>query len=92
MQNTTKTATAVKKSNGIAKLFRRFLSPRKETPKNFNFVKEHQGTITFHNLGNGVYQCKFKSKKTGKTAFAFGKNFGRAYANMIEKFNLKYSA
>ena len=57
---------------------------------NFNFVKENKGSITFSKLETGAIKCNFKTKD-GKSAFAFGRNFRRAYTNMIGLYNLKYA-
>lgn len=82
MRNTTKTARQRRISN--------FLTTRKQTPKNFTFVREHLGSINFSRIET-IYRCDFKSRVTGRTAFAFGRNFQRAYTNMIGLYELKYS-
>lgn len=71
--------------------FSNFLANRKQTPKNFKFVKEHLGSVSFSRVGE-AFKCNFESKVTGRTAFAFGRNFRRAYTNMIGLYELKYSA
>lgn len=82
MRNTTTTLRQRRKSS--------FLNSRKETPKNFSFVRKHLGSVNFSRLGE-AYRCDFNSQRTGRTAFAYGKNFQRAYGNMIGLYNLKYS-
>lgn len=67
-----------------------FLNSRKETPKNFSFVRQHLGSVSFSKLEK-AYRCDFKSPVTGRTAFAYGRNFQRAYTNMIGLYELKYS-
>ena len=82
MQNTTKTKARKRRLSMLR-------ANEKPTPKNFSFVKEKQGSVSFFKIGDAI-KCNFKSRVTGNTAFAYGRNFGRAYTNMIILYNMKY--
>lgn len=79
------------RSTARKRRFSNFLAHKKNHPTNFDFVKQHLGSVSFSRVGD-AYKCQFQSKVTGRTAFAFGRNFRRAYTNMIGLYQLKYEA
>ena len=68
----------------------RLLSERPILSKNFDFLKENNGTISSSYMEAGIVKCLFSSYTTKRTAFAFGPTFDLAYVNMIKRFNEKY--
>lgn len=64
---------------------------KKSYPKTpFLFAKEQGGSLFAQRIETGAYLIKFSSKRTGRSAFAYGGTFEQAYYNMIRMFNLKY--
>ncbi|WP_139423361.1 hypothetical protein [Chryseobacterium mulctrae] len=68
----------------------RLLSERPILSKNFDFLKQNNGTISSSYMEAGIVKCLFSSYTTKRTAFAFGPTFDLAYVNMIKNFNEKY--
>ncbi|SDE69340.1 hypothetical protein [Riemerella columbipharyngis] len=60
--------------------------------KAFTFVKEKQGHLFAQRIETGAYKVEFRSKITGRSAFAYGASFEAAYHNMIRMYNLKHDA
>ena len=58
----------------------------------FQFVKDNKGSITTRMIETGAFKVSFSSDATGRTAFAYGKSFEKAYQNLIRNFNQKYLA
>ena len=58
----------------------------------FQFVKDNKGGITARMIETGAFKVSFSSDATGRTAFAYGKSFEKAYQNLIRNFNQKYLA
>lgn len=56
-----------------------------------NFLKQNQGGLTISKTENGATHIAFNSTTTGRTAFAYGKDFIRAYKKMVHLYNLKYA-
>ena len=60
-------------------------------PETFGFLRANKGSVTVHKMPIGTYKVSFNSKETGRTAFAYGKNFEKEYQNMIILFTIKYN-
>lgn len=90
MQNLTKNAKNRRESKFLGARRNSFLTKR-ISKLGFNFIKVNKGTVTVCKTPLGSYKATFSSKVTGKTAFAYGIDFGTAYQNMIRLFNLKYA-
>ena len=58
----------------------------------FQFVKDNKGSISARMIETGAFKVSFSSEATGRTAFAYGKSFEKAYQNLIRNFNQKYLA
>ena len=80
--------------------FNKFLGIRRKTrllierpilSKNFDFLKENNGTVSSSHMEAGIVKCTFNSYSTQRKAFAFGPTFDLAYVNMIKRFNEKYA-
>lgn len=56
-----------------------------------NFLKENKGALKISRTQDGAYQVAFNSPVTGRTSFAYGTDFKRAYNKMVFLYNLKYS-
>lgn len=56
-----------------------------------NFLKENKGALKISRTENGAYQVAFNSPATGRTSFAYGTDFIRAYNKMVFLYNLKYA-
>ncbi|WP_312355603.1 hypothetical protein [Empedobacter sp.] len=56
-----------------------------------NFLKENKGALKISRTQDGAYQVAFNSPVTGRTSFAYGENFKRAYNKMVFLYNLKYA-
>lgn len=88
-----------KTENTKNKSFSKFLGKRRQTrllserpilSKNFDFLKQNNGTISSTYMEAGIVKCMFSSYTTKRKAFAFGPTFDLAYVNMIKRFNEKY--
>ena len=60
--------------------------------KGSEFLKENKGALKISRTESGAYHIAFTSPATGRTSFAYGKNFKQAYGKMVINFTLKYSA
>lgn len=69
----------------------RLLLDRPVLAKNFDFLKQNNGTVSSTYMEAGIVKCTFYSYTTKKKTFAFGPTFDLAYVNMIKRFNEKYS-
>lgn len=56
-----------------------------------NFLKENKGALKISRTQDGAYQVAFNSPVTGRTSFAYGTDFIRAYNKMVFLYNLKYT-
>ena len=56
-----------------------------------NFLKENKGALKISRTQDGAYQVAFNSPATGRTSFAYGTDFIRAYNKMVFLYNLKYA-
>ncbi len=56
-----------------------------------NFLKENKGALKISRTQDGAYQVTFNSPATGRTSFAYGSDFKRAYNKMVFLYNLKYA-
>ena len=56
-----------------------------------NFLKENKGALKISRTQDGAYQVAFNSPVTGRTSFAYGTDFIRAYNKMVFLYNLKYA-
>lgn len=91
MSNKTKNAKNRRQSMFLGARRRFFLTKR--TPKlDFNFLRINFGSIIQTRMPWGAYRVTFSSRKTGRTAFAYGADFQTAYQNMIKLFYVKYPA
>jgi len=68
----------------------RILTEKPVLAKNFDFLKQNNGTVSSTYMEAGIVKCTFSSYTTKRKAFAFGPTFDLAYVNMIKKFNEKY--
>ena len=65
---------------------------RKTTKSNgTSFLKENKGALKISRTQDGAYQVAFNSPATGRTSFAYGTDFIRAYNKMVFLYNLKYA-
>ncbi|HAD79024.1 MAG TPA: hypothetical protein DCF99_05970 [Flavobacteriaceae bacterium] len=56
-----------------------------------NFLKENKGALTTSRTQDGACYVSFASPSTGRTSFAYGSDFKRAYNKMVFLYNLKYA-
>lgn len=90
MRHSTVTAKNRRESRFLGQRRISFLS-RRNSKQNFNFIKINKGSVSVCCMPWGAYKASFSSKSTGRTAFAYGADFGNAYKNLVRLFNLKYS-
>lgn len=89
-----KKLTVISKNRKLSKFLgerRRFFLNKRNSKFGFNFVKINHGTLHVEVTELGTYKALFSSKKTGRKAHAFGKDFHAAYQNLIKMFYLKYT-